>query len=409
MKYYLVSLLLTILFPITFSVAASTDSIKVIVLDEKEVPVPDVKVYIEGNGPFVTNKSGVFNFKPAKKLVLPFDVKIEKHGFELEEFLFMESDREIEVIIKKASAFQNEVSVLVYIGNAPASSLAFTYNGKNYTTDKSGKAKMPEKKFEEKKLSVNDYKIQKVSEVRNVYNIHLVSTKADLMAKETITQPKTPATIENDQAHTVTTPSNIQTVDSVKPIAHDSSTVEQQQIQEKVFKQYQQEFDNLSVDIIAERERLLESNRKIRAEIERLTDKLKNEKDLSPEQRHKLKKNIEELEKNLIENTIAYNQAEEKTLGLIQNLKLMVMQKDSINAMNLKKLKIEEEKRILAEKKTKRTLYIFTIITSSLVFLAMTFYLIARKMKQQKGALVKANEELKKLKEQMESGLVGPA
>jgi hypothetical protein len=408
MKYYLVSLLITILFPITFSVAASTDSIKVVVLDEKEAPVSDVKVFIEGNGPFVSNKSGTFNFLPSKKLVLPFNLRIDKHGFELEEFMYMESDREIEVRLKKATTFQNEFSLMILIGNFPTPNLTFNYNGKNYTTDKGGNVRIPEKKFDEKKLVVNEYKIQKVSDIKNVYHIHLVSTKPEPVSKET-NASKTPITVEKEQAHPVTTSSKPQVIDSVKQVTQDSTSIQQEQLQEKVFKQYQQEFDNLSVDVIAERERLLETNRKIRGEIERLTSKLQNEKNLSPEQRNKLKKNIEELEKNLIENTIAYNQAEEKTLGLIQNLKLMVMQKDSINAMNLKKLKLEEEKRILAEKKTKRTLYIFTIITSSLVFLAMTFYLIARRMKQQKAALVKANEEMKKLKEQIESGLVGPA
>jgi hypothetical protein len=382
-----------IVFTSPFVLAASNDSVKVMVIDEKEVPVSDVRVTIDGNPTFVTNKSGIFSFNPSKKLVLPFVVTIIKKGYELDEFSYYENEKEIELRIKKSVSVSNEFSIhAISPDKLPIATVHIIYNGKNYTTDKSGNIKIPEKKFTENLLSVKGFKIDeiKASKDKLAYTIQLSSALLDKPLDKNVDPLPKPS---------VSTSSDTVIAKIIEP------TTTQQETEEIVFKQYQQDFDNLSLDIVAERTRLIESNKKIRAEIERLTGNLKSEKNLSPEKRQQLRSNIEKLEKTLIENSIAYNKAEEKTLGLIQDLKMMVMHKDSINAITVKMLQAEQKKRVSVEKKAKRTLILFTIITISLVILGIAFYTIARKMRSQRTALLKSNEELMKLKEQYEQGV----
>lgn len=165
------------------------------------------------------------------------------------------------------------------------------------------------------------------------------------------------------------------------------------------FEQYKDEINNVVADLKEERKRIEENNKAIQQEIVRISEKLNNEENLTDEQRAELEKYILTLERTVQENNEAFAKAQERTSVLIGKLKEVIAEKDAQIA------KVEQEK-ALVEKRLNRNIVIFSIISFSLLLLAVVFYTIAYKMKNQKRNLIIANSELMKsqneLKEKMD-------
>lgn len=185
-----------------------------------------------------------------------------------------------------------------------------------------------------------------------------------------------------------------------------ADTIAQVQLNEKVFKQYQGDFDELTNEIIAERIRVEGNNKKITEEISAITNRLEHEKNLSKEQRNELQKYLGKLESTLLENTIAFQKSQERTNFLIQKLKTIIMEKDSIHSKALQKIAVVEKESRKIERKFKRNIIVFSIITAALLLLAIVFYSIAIKMKKQRKELMKANEEMHGIKDQLAKSIV---
>lgn len=153
------------------------------------------------------------------------------------------------------------------------------------------------------------------------------------------------------------------------------------------FVQYKDAISQVVEDLKTERKRIEESNRKIQEDILQISEKLKTEKNLSPLERQELEEYISTLENTINENNAAVAKAQQKTAELLSVLKTVIMEKDAQIA------KIEKEKEI-AQKKLNRNLIIFSIITLSLLLLAIVFYIIASRMKKQKKELETINKDL---------------
>ncbi|MDB5273757.1 MAG: hypothetical protein JWO58_2124 [Chitinophagaceae bacterium] len=168
------------------------------------------------------------------------------------------------------------------------------------------------------------------------------------------------------------------------------------------YNQYKGDFERITHDIYLERQRLILNNNKIKEEISSITQRLDKEKNLTKEERLRLKAYLKKLEREFEQNAIAFKKAEEQTKELIDKLKMMLLEKDSINLITATKLKIEQEKRMVAERKNTRSFTVFSIITLCLLFLAVSSYLIARKMRKQRSNLLLSNHELNEQKKLIE-------
>jgi signal transduction histidine kinase len=169
-----------------------------------------------------------------------------------------------------------------------------------------------------------------------------------------------------------------------------------------IYAQYKGDFEKLTHEIYLERERLVLNNEHIKEEISTITQRLDKEKNLTAAERAQLKTYLKKLEYEFEQNGIAFRKAEEQTKVLIDQLKMMLLEKDSINAITANKLKIEQEKRVVAEKRNTRSFAIFSIITLFLLLLAVSFYSIARKMRKQRSSLLLTNQELSEQKKLVE-------
>jgi signal transduction histidine kinase len=182
----------------------------------------------------------------------------------------------------------------------------------------------------------------------------------------------------------------------LSPVIVKDSLIEE--VNESVaFSKYKEDFQAITHEIYLERARLTENNEKIREEISRITIRLEGEKGLTQEERIKLRAYLKKLEFEFSENAKAFRKAEEKTQVLIEKLKDMLVEKDSINAVTSKKLVDEKLKRVVAEQKNKRSFIIFSIIS---------FYAIARKMRRHRTQLMKSNQEMVESKEKLEESIV---
>lgn len=382
-KIVLIAFLISLIGNIGY--ALPVDSVKVVVIDDKDKPVSAAKVSIEGSRFFLTNKSGIFKFRPAKELEMPIKVVLDKSGFVIDEFIFYEEDKEIEIRVKKNEYFLKELIIkLLNDSGAVMVNQILVYAGEDYHTDKKGIARIPKKRFVPEDFFVEGYNLDKINfaEKEQTYVLTLVPEVVEL--------PK-PALAENNK--------DTMTMEKIL-------TLSQEQLDSMIFDRYKEEFEKISAEIVEERKRLVESNSKIRDEIDHITNKLRNEKNLTDEQRVELQKYVGKLERSLIENSLAYNKAEEKTMSFIERLKFIIMQKDSINYIAIKKLQAAERQRIQAEKKAKRTIVISSIIAVALLLLAVVFYSIARKMRKQKRQLEISNDELSNMKDTLSEKLI---
>ncbi|MFN3405252.1 MAG: sensor histidine kinase [Cytophagaceae bacterium] len=379
MKFHLKFLILLSFFSLILQPSFSKeDPVKVIVMEESEAPVEGAIVIIDDNTPCKTDKSGKAIFTPAKKLKMPLTVKLEKSGFEMKEFLYYEDDKEIEVIVKKVSPDKESFFVYVLSGNkSPIKGVSVKSGHTTYVSDANGLVKIPSKNFDADLLIFNGYTgVLTESKGKNYY-----FALAPVAVAKAVEKPKSQDTLQ------------------VKELIEKDLTPEE--LEEVVFNQYKNDFESITGLILEERHRIEENNNKIREEIISVTERLRTEKNLSPEKRKELELYVQNLEKTLYENALAYQKAEEKTLLLIDKLKRIIQEKDSLNEVAMKKFEIAEKQRILVEKKSKRNLIIFSIISSSLLLLAVVFYSISMKMRKQKKGLLQMNEDLQRVQAEL--------
>jgi signal transduction histidine kinase len=169
-----------------------------------------------------------------------------------------------------------------------------------------------------------------------------------------------------------------------------------------VLNKYKEDFSRISDDILKEKVRLERKNFEISKEINEITNKLKTEKNISVKQRAELQRYLVSLESALNDNQLAFLRAEERTQGLIFKLKKIILQKDSINLIANQKMLVAEKDKLTLEKKFRRNLIVFSVVTFILILFALVFYLIAEKFKKQKKQIQGVNRELEAVKNDLE-------
>lgn len=354
------------LFVIVDTFSLPSDSTKVLVLDDKGKTVIGIEVLVEGYKKIVTNGRGFANIYTPKKLGMPFDVDIESKEYEIDNFTYDDITGIIEVSVKKIITTTKEVFV-TFINEdlRPHANLPINYLKEHYTTNIKGQIALPFSRFNPDALVANGLQVSKVSSFENTYTVVL-----------------SPIQINDDFENAL-------------------ANLTQSQLNDISFKKYQIEFEIISNDIIKERVMLVESNNKIRSEIELITRRLQNEKNLTPQQRNELKNFIGNLEQSMVENSEAYKRSERKALALINKMRDVVVQRDSINLATIEQLKELEKKRLETEKANHRTILIVSFIALILLFITLSFFFVVRKMRRQKNELTIINNELTRTQTQL--------
>ncbi len=385
---YTILLLLSIIFIFSNNNAFS-QNIKISgkVITEDGLPIKNVKILVAESAYNLSDSEGNFNFYSNKKLTMPFKVTIIKEGFQMKTFSLSESGTDIEIIIEKNSkGLGKEISIKFYDDKKNTlNNVKVTIDGYRYLTDNKGFI-LTKRPFLEKSIvlvegyevaEINFNEIKKIVEVSSIKNTNAPSVKAITSIKN---QDK------NDKL---------------------LDTISQESLKQKItYEAYKGGIEEVTMQIKAEQIRVEGNNKKIRDEIITITDRLKNEKNLSDEQRNELKGQVNRMESIVLENTIAFQKSQERTNFLILNLKNIISEKDSNYNNALKKIAFVEKENRITVRKFNRNLIIFSIISIALLILAMVFYAIAVKMRKQRKELIKSNKEMLGVKELLELKLL---
>lgn len=338
------NLLILLLLPTLNSISFAQIIINGKIIEENGNPIANARISIKNSDFVNSNSEGEFQVSLPQKPIMPFKVNVEKKAFRVKEFEFADASNSIEIILEKINLQENAPSVK--------------------STEAPGKSTDPNLKSPETATSTGS---ESNNEIENLSN---------------------------------------QTTKGIRANRHDSSSRGHSKqwyynISEEELKSYRRDLIKIAEEIITEKARLEETNNLVNSQIKDITDRLKNEKYLSLEQRESLKVELAELEEAVKENSLALQKAQEKTHDLITQLRKIIVQKDSINMVAKQKLKQVEKEKSIAVQKNKSNLFIFSIITLSLLFLASLFYLIIIRIKKQKKQLELVNKELKEVKDEL--------
>lgn len=356
-------------------VYAQEGKIMVLVIDKSGNPVKGAKVSIDKGKTYQTSTRGTFSFTPLKKLEMPFNVKAEKPNYKIEEFVYLEQDRQIEIIMSRM-----EKPIKIFVLNpdkSPVSGAQVLIEGNSYTGDKDGRIIYIGEMPEQSSLEIQNHDVVTFNYLKKDHKIIVIAQKREEVP---------------------------QNVDSLYLDSLNAANL----IEEKpnTFNQYKIDFEKIAQEIIEEKVLLEKKNLEISQQIEKIKDRLKRETDLTAQERLELQSYLEHLDGLLVENNIAFNKAEEKTKNLIYQLKMVIMAKDSINYQTKLQMEKAEKERQIAEARSKRNLLIFSVAAAVFLVSVLVFYFVTMRMRKQKKAVEKANLDLKLVKDELLKNVV---
>ncbi|MEN7550822.1 ATP-binding protein [Rapidithrix thailandica] len=161
------------------------------------------------------------------------------------------------------------------------------------------------------------------------------------------------------------------------------------------------DFQEIASELKNARDQYLSTNSTLKKELERVTNKIEKEQELSPENKEYLSVYLSSVEKLIKENENAFNESVVQTNQLIENLKLLISAKDSINTVTQERLDRAEAKNqeLLQQnmedrKKFYQTMKLATLIILLLLVIVIVYYRLANKIRKQKEQVEYLNKQL---------------
>ncbi len=154
---------------------------------------------------------------------------------------------------------------------------------------------------------------------------------------------------------------------------------------------YKEEFKKLNTDLDNQRRMIAESNEKVREDLSRITDKVKEGG--ASVNRANIRDQMSLLEMQLTENNKAYNVSQQKTNEVIEKLKMELVEKDSLNLLTQDRLEEVTAEKQEAEVRFHRDILIASALIVFLLVLAVIFYFVGKRIqKQSKQISIQAQE-----------------
>lgn len=340
---------------------AQDDGIRVQVLDQQGRPLAGEAISIQHSDYFIPDEEGIF-FLSQQQLKIPVRAKFRNDKLEIQKIAYFEEEGRLQVNASREYHQNDVISIILYMeGGKGAYELPIRYQDVPYKTNEGGEVHLqkpvlysPESLF--------------------VYGYQVIEEKFD------------------SPSHTLKV--------VLKPIP-----AEKREVRDTVMLTYEADFDRITREI--EKERLLyeEKNHEIQSEILNIRDNLINEEEINPEQRLVLKRYLGNMERALAQNSEAIRQSEERTREALQKLRLIIMEKDSLNVVAQGKIVRMEEEKAATEQSYRQKLTIYSAIIVVLVIIALMIYVFAVKLRRQKHWLAEVNKRLKSMQQELTRSL----
>jgi len=344
--------------------------------DEYGKPLTNTDVVLRSADPAITaktNNKGVFSmhipsyvrvnkqsdFLIAGRKVIPEGIKFEEKGGIL--------NLSLPIKMQKIIVFDDASE---RIPNLP-----ININQQSFATDDNGElsTRLGDKKdnvFEAKDLEVQEVKYLPADQVIMVY-----------MKQIEITEQNSIAEAEEGE-------------DSEEDLLATKKT-------EDLVETYGKDFNYIINELELEKQLLIERSNQLRTEMEKVAAKMSSEEELSPAEKESLQSYMKQLEEQLIENDLAYEEAQLKTKEIIDKMKLAMMSKDSIFHVTEEKLEEVVHEKQLVEEELKRDIIIFSVVACSLVAILGVTLISSRRIKKQRNELAIVNERLHEAQEEL--------
>lgn len=164
--------------------------------------------------------------------------------------------------------------------------------------------------------------------------------------------------------------------------------------EESTSQSFTQDINKIINELELEKQLLATKSIDIRLEIQKITDRL-GSKYITDAERNQLRSDMKRLENALITNEMAYEDAQAKTRSVVDQMRQVIVQKDSLVTVVDETLETAEKTKELAILE----FIIFSIVLVLLVIIAIQFYLSARRSKKQKNEVEKAYKNIENLSE----------
>lgn len=338
----------------------TSPGIRVQVVDQKGQPLAGEDISIQNSDYYQTNAKGEFLLNQ-EKLKMPVRASFRNDKLEILDIAYFEEEGRLQVNANRVYRDDDIIMITLYgEDGSSVHKLNFRYKGVLYKTNDEGEIIFPEPlRYVPGGIEARGYEI--------------IDEKLDSWSHRLKVM--------------------------LKPLP-----VEEFVAEDTVMLSYEADFDRISREI--EKERILyeEKNHEIRSEILKIRDNLIHE-EVKPEQRVELKRYLGNMEKALEQNSEAIRQSEDRTREAIAKLRLIIMEKDSINQVAQGRILQMEEEQAIAEENYRQKITIYTSIIVMLIVIALVIYIFAIKLRRQKHWLAEVNRRLKTVQMELTGSL----
>lgn len=362
----------------SLSAIAQTKIIMGTTNDTKGNPIEGVTIIMPNIGKGVSNGNGGFTIEYPASKGFPKKVNVEKEGYSLVDYEmgkngFSITLRQLDKTLKGQVFAQK---------NAPLAGAEVIWKGVNY--EKVTKADAVGNFYMEipngKKVTSSSLFVINGTEINGKYfSYDDNQNEVRIVLSGDVSNP---VLKENQQKE-----KQVKKEETKSNIQEDTAAIKERINLEKVVN-----------DLEMQKSQLAEQGYKIRTEMERIAKEL-NSSDITPQEKSRLRRELERLENQLIKNEMAFEEAQAETKKLMDKIKGLLYEKDSITTAFTEK--IEE---VEAEKELARfQMIIAGVIALLLLVVAGGAYFVSRKINKQNADLEKSNQALNQTKEELET------
>ncbi|WP_020530534.1 SpoIIE family protein phosphatase [Flexithrix dorotheae] len=350
------------------------------VFDENEELLANADIVLNPDDPQLkakSNSKGVFSFKvPAfirvdetskfsvnGKLLEPEGVEFQKKGG----------------LLHLTLPVPYQTIVIYDKDNNKLTHTSFTINGKEYETNDQGEYKLRIREVEKQQYAINGHEV--------ISSKHLPGDNHYLLYFSNIKEEKEEL-------------SNVEYPEGSDEIVEEVE-VEDDKIDLEKITEYDKDINIIINDLELEKQRLLQKSTEIRTQMELVAEKMGEESELTDEEKKHLTETMTSLETQLIENDLAYEDAQVKTKEIIDKMKFVIIEKDSVNHAVEEQIEVIATEKKQVEEELERDFIIFSVVAISLLIVALILFGSGKRIKKKNNELFKLNTELSQTKDDL--------
>ena len=163
----------------------------------------------------------------------------------------------------------------------------------------------------------------------------------------------------------------------------------------------EQDFSLILDGLEIEKQYLIESSTELRAKINKLNKRLSSDS-LDAKQRQQIQQYLLELEQALIQNELAYQEAQLRTQEIINEMKQNLNVQDSLNEVTTERLETAEAEREEVRAEFRKNMYIAAAVIGITGLAAILLFAFSRKLQRQRDEVKRINDKLQETTKTLE-------